>query len=49
MLRFLLRYLLLPLVLIASIGYAAIPLWVPTALAFYVQPMNWQGLELKVG
>ena len=49
MLRFLLRYLLLPLVLIVCIGYAAIPLWVPTALAVYVQPINWQGLDLKVG
>ena len=45
----LLRYLLLPLVLIFALGYASIPLWAPSLLIATIKPSSWSVTDLKVG
>ena len=49
MLRRLLRYVLLPIITFLLLGYAAIPLWVPSIATMLLEPNNLQEIELKVG
>jgi len=49
MLRLLFRYALLPLIALLLIGYAAIPLWVPSFAVMLLKPYEWQDVELTVG
>lgn len=49
MFRLLFRYLLLPIIALLLICYAAIPLWVPSIVVMLLKPYNWQEIELNVG
>ncbi|MFT5068694.1 MAG: hypothetical protein ACI9S7_000703, partial [Candidatus Paceibacteria bacterium] len=49
MLRRLLRYVLIPIITFLLLGYAAIPLWVPSIATMLLEPNNLQEIELKVG
>jgi|TARA_B110001469_G_scaffold48928_1_gene47724 hypothetical protein len=49
MLRRLFRYALLPIITFLLLGYAAIPLWVPSIATMLLEPANLQEIELKVG
>lgn len=48
MLRLFSRYLLLPLMLLILLGYAAIPLWVPSIVGLLLKPYELQEVALKV-
>ena len=49
MFRLLFRYVLLPIIALLLICYAAIPLWVPSIAVMLLKPYNWQEIELNVG
>jgi hypothetical protein len=49
MLRRLFRYAVLPVITFLLLGYAAIPLWVPSIATMLLEPSNLQEIELKVG
>jgi len=47
--RLLLRYVLLPFMLLILLGYAAIPLWVPSLAGLLLKPYSWLDVEITVG
>jgi hypothetical protein len=49
MLRLLFRYLLLPVIALLLLCYAAIPLWVPNLATTLLKPYNLHEIELSVG
>ena len=49
MLRLLYRYILLPVIAILLLCYAAIPLWAPSLATALLKPYEWQDIELSIG
>ena len=49
MFRLLFQYVLVPIIALLLICYAAIPLWVPSIVVMLLKPYNWQEIELNVG